>query len=207
MNKVILASLLICFLISSACGGQPAPTQSSTALTETAIHDQDPCTPQNLPTTVQPINDLMREFDEASNVASNIPVAQLPNVISNLQRIRRETQDVQIPACLAELKTHEVNHMELMIQTLIAFVAGADQETLHNGLDMARKEHELYSLELVRLLGVTLAPMTATVPAPPGTLPASSTPYLKPRTSFLRDVNHPLKRNRYEIMCLQLPLV
>lgn len=176
MNKVIFSLLVICFLSLSACGSQPAPTQSSTVLTETALQDQDPCSPQNLATTVQPLNDLMREFDDASKVASNIPAAQLPNVISNLQRIRRDAQDVRIPACLAELKTHELNHMELMIQTLIAFLGGANQETLSNGLEMARKEHELYSLEMVRLLGVTLAPITATAPASQETSAPASTP-------------------------------
>lgn len=121
-----------------------------------------------MPATIEPVNDLMREFDDASQLASNLPVAQLPEVISNLQRIRRATEDVQIPACLFTLKTHQLNHMNLMIQTLLAFVSGADQEALNNGLGLARKEHDLYSLEIVRLLGVTLAPLTAT-PEPANT--------------------------------------
>jgi hypothetical protein len=53
-----------------------------------------------------------------------------------------------------------------MIQTLLAFVGGADQEALTNGLAKARQEHELYSLEIVRLLGITLAPLTATPETP-----------------------------------------
>jgi hypothetical protein len=82
-----------------------------------------------------------------------------------LQRIRRDAEDVKIPACLVTLKTHQLNHMNLMIQTLLAFVGGADREALNNGLETARKEHDLYSLEIVRLLGITLAPITATPPA------------------------------------------
>jgi hypothetical protein len=113
-------------------------------------------------TAIQPINDLMREFDDASQLGSNVPAPQLPEVIANLQRIRRETEDLQIPACLLTLKTHQLNHMNLMIQTLLAFLGGANQEDLNHGLDRARKEHDLYSLEIVRLLGVTLAPITAT---------------------------------------------
>jgi hypothetical protein len=108
------------------------------------------------------MNELMREFDDASQLASNLPVPQLPEVISTLQRIRRDTEDVQIPACLITLKTHQLNHMNLVIQTLLAFVGGADQEALNSGLELARREHDLYSLEIVRLLGVTLAPITAT---------------------------------------------
>ena len=112
--------------------------------------------------TVQPVNDLMREFEDASQLASNLTAQQLPEVISNLQRIRRAAEDVDIPACLDTLKTHQLNHMNLMIQTLLAFVGGADQETLNSGLELARKERDLYSLEAVRLLGITLAPIITT---------------------------------------------
>ena len=104
----------------------------------------------------------MREFEDASQLASNLPAQELPEIISNLQRIRRSAEDIQIPACLATLKTHQLNHMNLMIQTLLAFVGGANQEELANGLERARNEHGLYALEIVRLLGVTLAPITAT---------------------------------------------
>jgi hypothetical protein len=165
MNRVILYLFPLLLLLFSACGGQPAATQIETPATETTIPDEDPCSQQNMPTTVQPINNLMREFEDASGLASNLPRQQLPEVISNLQRIRRDAEDVQIPACLVTLKTHQLNHMNLMIQTLLAFVGGANQEALNNGLESARKEHDLYSLEIVRLLGITIAPITATPPA------------------------------------------
>ena len=155
-------------LFVSACGNQPAVTRtetSTTSTTPTTVPDEDPCSPQNMPATVQPVNDLMREFEDASQLASNLTTQQLPEVISNLQRIRRAAEDVRIPACLVTLKTHQLNHMNLMIQTLLAFVGGADQEALNSGLDLARKERDLYSLEIVRLLGITLAPITATPPA------------------------------------------
>ena len=167
MKKFFLyvCSLLLFFL--SACGGQPAATaQTESVTTPTISPDEDPCASQNLPATVQPINDLMREFEDASQLASNLSAQQLPEVISNLQRIRRDVEDVQIPACLATLKTHQLNHMNLMIQTLLAFVGGADQAALTDGLERARNEHDLYSLEIVRLLGITLAPITATPSAP-----------------------------------------
>jgi hypothetical protein len=90
----------------------------------------------------------------------------MPDLISNLQRIRRDAEDSQIPACLGDLKTHQLNHMNLVIQSLIAFVGGASQEDLKAGLENARKEHDLYSLEIVRLLGITLAPITATPSVP-----------------------------------------
>lgn len=164
MKKFVLYGFLSLVLFASACGGQPAATQVETSMTPITSPDEDPCSPQNLPVAVQPLNDLMREFEDTSQLASNLSAQQLPDVISNLQQIRRGAEDVKIPACLTTLKTHQLNHMNLMIQTLLAFVGGANQEELTNGLEMARKEHDLYSLEIVRLLGVTLAPITATPP-------------------------------------------
>jgi len=165
MKKTVLYLFPLFLLITSACGGEPIATQPEALITSTTNTD-DPCSSENLPTTVQGLNDLMREFDVASQLASSMPAQQLPDVISNLQRIRRAAEDSQIPACLGGLKTHQLNHMNLMIRTLIAFVGGASQEELNAGLENARKEHDLYSLEIVRLLGITLAPITATPPAP-----------------------------------------
>lgn len=163
MKKFILCLFPLFLLITSACGSQLIATQPDTLVTSPT---DDPCSSQNLPTTVQGLNDLMREFDDASQLASNTSAQQLSDVISNLQRIRRGAEDTQIPACLGELKTHQLNHMNLMIQTLIAFVGGASKEELNTGLENARKEHDLYSLEIVRLLGITLAPITATPSTP-----------------------------------------
>src|SRR6266511_2786104 len=162
LKKIVLYLFLLILLIMSACGGQPIATQPEVLTTNT----NDPCSSENLPTTVQGLNDLMREFDDAAQLASSTPAQQLPDIISNLQRIRREAEDSQIPTCLGALKTHQLNHMNLMIQTLIALVGGASQEELNAGLENARKEHDLYSLEIVRLLGITLALITATPPAP-----------------------------------------
>lgn len=149
----------------SACGSQLIATQPEALPASTTAPD-DPCSSERLPTTVKELNDLMREFDEASQAISSTPAGQLQEVISNLQRIRRDVEDSQIPTCLGTLKTHQLNHMNLVIQTLIAFVAGASQDELDKGLEEARKEHDLYSLEMVRLLGITLAPVTATASAP-----------------------------------------
>jgi len=163
MKKFILCLFTLFLLITSACGYQPSSTQHEVFVTGTSA--DDPCSSENLPTTVQGLNDLMREFDDAVQLVSNTPAQQLPTIISKLQRIRRNAEDTQIPACLGQLKTHQLNHMNLMIQTLIAFVGGASKEELNAGLENARKEHDLYSLEIVRLLGITLAPVTATPPA------------------------------------------
>jgi hypothetical protein len=162
LKKLVWSWLPLCLLLLSACAGQ----FSSSPTRLPATKNPDPCVPENLPTTILGINQLMREFDDASQQAAKTPAQGLTDVISNMQRIRRAAEDLQIPPCLTTLKTHQLNHMNLTIQTLIAFVGGADQGTLKSGLEQARQEHDLYSLEVVRLLGITLAPLTTTPGAP-----------------------------------------
>ena len=114
----------------------------------------------------------MREFDDASLLATNTPLNQLPPIISDLQRIRREAEDLEIPICVATLKQLELAHMNTVINTLVGFLGGADQTTLNQGTEIARQQHNQYALEYARLLGLTvIAPPT---PAPTGSpLPAT----------------------------------
>ena len=146
---------LIALLLLSACS-TPA------AAARTATPDPDPCSSANLPSTVQGINDLMGEFDATSAQISASASEQLPGIISDLQRLRRAAEDLNVPPCLGALKKHQLNHMNLTIQALLVFMGGADRDTLNSGLELARTEHDLYSLEMVRLLGITLAPVPAT---------------------------------------------
>lgn len=149
-------SLLLLFLLS-ACSGQISAT-----LEVTPTPDPDPCSPQNLPATVRETNDLMREFDDVTGQLTSATADQLPAIISDMQRIRRAAEDQPVHPCLVTLKRHQLNHMNLVIQSLLGFVGGGDQETLQAGFRVARAEYEKYSLELVRLLGITLATVTVT---------------------------------------------
>jgi hypothetical protein len=111
----------------------------------------------------------MREFDDASILASNMPREQLSASIADLQRIRREAEDEEIPGCLTDLKAIQVQHMNSVINTLIAFMGGTDQQTLDQGISLARQQHDQYTLELARILGLTV--VAATMPPPPSETP------------------------------------
>ncbi len=156
MLRLISRIVPLFILLLSACGAPPASTDLPSPATTA-----DPCGTESISETVKPVNDLMREFDDASALASNLPLEQLPEAISNLQRIRRLAQDVTPPDCLVALHSYELAHMNAVIETLLAFLSGADTATLSQGLNLAREQHDLYSVELVRVLGVTLVPATA----------------------------------------------
>ena len=85
-----------------------------------------------------------------------------------MQRSRRAAQDHQAPDCLATLKAHQLAQMNTVIDTIIAFLGGTNTQTLNQGIADAGAEHDLYTLEIAWLLGITLAPVTS-VPIPAST--------------------------------------
>lgn len=157
MPKLAVPVALLLLFMLAACAGQiPAAVEAS------PTPDPDPCASHNLPKAVQTTNDLMREFDRVSQQVASVPADRLPSMIADLQRIRRAAEDWPVPPCLATLKKHQLNHMNLVIQALIVLIGGGDQETLRTGFELAREEYQQYSFELVRLLGITLATVTVT---------------------------------------------
>ncbi len=155
MNKFLALTLVGLTLILSACGNSPTLTAT---VEEPITPTPDPCIGFALGESVKPINNLQREFDDASALAANLPREQLSVVITNLQRIRRAAEDTTPPTCLTALKSYQLTHMNAVIDTLIAFVGGADNATLNVGMAKAQESHDQYTLELARLLGATVSP-------------------------------------------------
>ena len=177
---IILASALT--LALAGCGAAPStpstaaiPPTSTTPATATKTapptitSTPDPCSPGQIEGEVQKVQKHMREFDDASTLASSTPRDQLSGSISDLQRIRREAEDEIVPVCLTNLKTYQVEHMNSVIETLLAFMRGVDQKSLEPGIVQAKQQHDQYLLELARVLGLTVVP--ATVPSGPSETP------------------------------------
>ena len=174
MNNGLLRfiSVFVLVILLAGCSNTPAtptavpvqePTGTPTAASVVeASATLDPCSSGNVEAEVQKVHSHMREFDDAAILASNLPREELSDPIANLQRIRREAEDEQTPSCLLVLKTYQVNHMNSVIDTLVAFLGGADTAALEQNISVARKQHDDYTLELARLLGLTVE--AATVP-------------------------------------------
>ena len=171
--------IIVSALIVAGCGSNPTaapaetPTQEEVAASPTTSDSStpDPCVSPQIDKEVQKVHKHMREFDDASILASNMPREQLSGSIADLQRIRREAEDESIPDCLTNLKTYQVDHMNSVINTLVAFVGGTDQQTLEQGIGIARQQHDQYTLELARLLGLTVVPATVPVISTPAETP------------------------------------
>jgi hypothetical protein len=161
LTKISLYVVVIAIFLT-ACGAKSAAN--------TATATPDPCVPANIVAEVKKVNDFQRQFDDASQLASVMNLNQLAssNAIPNMQDIRRQAQDQQVPACLATLKTLQLQHMNAVINTLLAFLASGqnasnNSQVLSQGVALARSLHDKYNQELARLIGATyVPPITAT---------------------------------------------
>jgi hypothetical protein len=175
VNKTALILTLSVGLLLSACGSlAPAPP------TPTAT--PDPCSAANLPAEATKVNNLMRQFDDYSSLAYGTPQSQLLQIIPQMQDVRRAAEDQAVPECLVDLKKLQLLHMQVTLDTLVAFQANRTNTAAVNaGIEQARNYHDQYTLELARLLNLTpVIPPTRT-PAPPPPLEPSAT--LAPETS------------------------
>ncbi len=175
MNLPARWMVIVCImsvLVAACSGDETAPiTETPTPVIITAT--PDPCLEANLPAEVAKVNELMREFDDYSALASNTPQAQLVNLIPELQRILRAAEDQPVPVCLQTLKKHQLAHMAAVVQTLLAFLSGADANLINTGIGKARSERANYDIEMARLLGITVVAPTS---LPPTGIPPTSTP-------------------------------
>jgi hypothetical protein len=174
--KKDLLPIILTFVLTLALAGcgtpatpppaTPAPTETESAppVPPTVTATLDPCGSGQIQDAVQKVHKHMREFDDASTLASSTPREQLSNSIANLQRIRREAEDEKVPPCLTNLQKYQVDHMNTVIGTLIAFIGGADKKALEPGIALAQQQHDQYTLEFARLLGLTVVPATTPTP-------------------------------------------
>jgi len=152
------------FLIILALVGMFSFAGCSQSISAGPSPTPDPCSGENLKIEVEKVTQLTRSFNDVATLASNTPREKLNTPISELQRIRRDAEDQRVPTCLDTLKRTQVAHMNAVIQTLIAFVGGADKESINRGITLSRQLNNQYLVEVARLLGVTLAPMPTQPP-------------------------------------------
>lgn len=185
-TKSFLSLFIVLTLPTIACGlFRPGYTATQTALagttvaaswtdtptltptltpTETATPTAtpDPCASENLEEVVGEIHDLQVQFDDLSGEAANAEREEIPDKIIELQELFQTALNQDPPPCLGTLKDHQLKHMNFVIDTLLAFAQGEDQDTVNEGIENARREHDEYTLELARLLNLELETITPT---------------------------------------------
>jgi signal transduction histidine kinase len=171
MKQHLTLILLLLSCLLAACGSDASAqavieTPSST-MAEPVL---DRCAPVHLTAEIVRVNKLTDEFDQYTSRALESGQSQLIQIIPDLQRVLRDAQDQDIPACLQALKELQIVHMDAMVQTLIYLhghpmsASSPDPNTvayINAAIAQARELHEKYDIELSRLLD------TALIPPPP----------------------------------------
>jgi hypothetical protein len=156
IKRMVFLSVLVCSLLLGGC----SPAVSPTPIQAEASPTIDPCLPEYAHVLTQRVNDHMREFDDASTLASNLTVDQLPASVADLQRIRREAQDEPVPSCLGKLKDLQLAHMNSVINVFLEMLNGVPAQDLQTGVSTARRLHDDYLLEMAQVLGLQVVTQT-----------------------------------------------
>ena len=152
---VVILVLIVSFALNAAAPGLTSPIATGTsrsAFTDTP----DPCTPQNLQVSVPDLDKLTRQFDDSIQIAQNTPGDQLVPIITDLQAVRRSSQDFTAPGCLENLQQLQLRYMNTYIATLL---------TLYNNYsDMATAKSAIATAEPI-MARATAYSATETPPA------------------------------------------
>jgi hypothetical protein len=177
---VVVISIIVIIVIAISlintwapwAGNAPTAVNTNTPLPSST---PDPCAPENVKAQVMDFNHIAREFDDLSVIAQNTPREQLTPIITQLQGIRRRSEDYLVPSCMQKLKEYQLNYMNVFINTLVALYSSLTSEltedrvaTINQGMAAAVQYHDQYLIEMARLLGVTL-PAPSAPAAPIGT--------------------------------------
>jgi len=134
------------------CNQAPKPVES---IPETP---PDPCAPQQIIQTSKPIQGLMRQYVDATDLAFSTPVEQLANQLARLQVLRDDLGALDTPECAAGLKTNGLQYMDATLELFIIFMDDPYSETVSYKLEVMNLHWDDYLAELSSLLGATLTP-------------------------------------------------
>jgi hypothetical protein len=90
-----------------------------------------PCGVQRVTEAVEQMQVKADEFDDALTVASSTARISLSGPVAQLQTIRRETDNIAVPACLQTAKNLTVSGMQSYIDSLISFMGEVDDFTVN----------------------------------------------------------------------------
>ncbi len=158
-----VAAIAVILIFLGATGrlpfaGAPAQAGPTHTITKPPVVTSNACLTSIIRPDVEKVDAIMLEFYDASALASQTPADQLLQVIPGLQEIRRRAQALKVSGCLDKLRSFQVSHMNMVINTLMAFMSKSDQSILVEGIVQARLLNEEYKKEKARLLGETYVP-------------------------------------------------
>ncbi len=74
------------------------------------------------------VDDLYARWQDASNVAGTTSRIALSAPVANMQAIKRDAENLEVPPCLAAGKTEMVKGMQLTIEGYLEFMANTEKQ-------------------------------------------------------------------------------
>jgi hypothetical protein len=134
ISLVAIAAIVLQF--APSLGLLPAPPTPTARPTNTALSPTDTpedCSLAAIQTTALEFNSYAREFDDVFAIVQNTPAQDLVPLITELQRVRRASEDFVVPDCMLSVKELQVGYMNTFIETVLnlySFVAFNPDVTL-----------------------------------------------------------------------------
>jgi hypothetical protein len=143
---------------------------------------QDVCTPGNISAQVDRLHAITREFDDTFGLAQSLNLNSVVPLVQDMQRIKRNAEDLVVPVCLNKLKEYQLLYMNSGIEVFTAVLSitssnpNLDQNTL-NQITVPLLENvlgaaKLYLDEQAKLMGWTPVP----IPTLEGSVTVTPTP-------------------------------
>jgi hypothetical protein len=138
-----IAIVAVALFILSACAAPATPAMTPTP---------DPCSQSEITKYIDTINGVARRFDDAYTLANSTPRMSLPPVISDLQAIRRDTEDLKVPVCADKAKQALVAYMNATIESIRLFMVDDFDSKIDAANADAVKKLEAYKTIMAELV-------------------------------------------------------
>lgn len=178
---LVVSGLSVPFSLTRSGGPTETATLVSTATPILPSPTPNPCSAGLIENEANRVHALMREFDDTAVLAQTTQLNQTTvSLVQDLQRIRRATEDLQVPPCTAKLKQAAIDYMNAMINLFanalnfyFTYGPNADQRALDSItgplIQEAAARLQLYGAEYNRIMGFT--PLPSPTPFPPTETP------------------------------------
>ncbi|MBE7535434.1 MAG: hypothetical protein HS124_06860 [Anaerolineales bacterium] len=100
-------------------------------------YNDGPCGKRKVEQAVIQMDDLLNKWIDAENIAGSSPRISLASPISNLQSVRTELSNLEVPVCMEAPKSELLLGMETSIQGYIAFLGQESDYTVSTYFDEA----------------------------------------------------------------------
>jgi len=175
-NKSAIAIIFIIILLLVLCSGctnKPAgpiqillPTNLPPPPSIASSSTPDPCSKGNIMLEAKKITNLTNNFDDITLMSQSTPKEQLAVVILEMRRIRRDSEELNVPICLMEFKQAQVNFMNSVISAMTNYMGGVSGLPLQNQINVSRELRVKYEETLSVVSGIPYATPTPIPPTP-----------------------------------------